>query len=137
MCLFDIHGVGFSPGCASISSNFRLDSFTLAGVPVFNLPIGSFRLYSFFESGIEESSPTRPPFFDSEPVYMIPFRKVPVVKIVFLAKKSPLDVVTPITFLFLTIRSSTSASKMLILESFIIFCIAFLYRFLSHWTLSA
>ena len=37
-----IHGVGFSPGCSSISLVFIEESFILGGVPVFSLPIGIF-----------------------------------------------------------------------------------------------
>ena len=56
-------------------------------------------------------SPTRPPDFFSSPVYKIPFKKVPVVKMVFLASMAPKEsVITPITLSFSTIRSITSPS---------------------------
>ena len=84
-CCLDIaiHGVGVSPFCSSITSRSKLDIFILAGVPVFNLPIGNFRSYSFLDRGIAEASPVRPPIIFSCPVYITPFKKVPVVSIVF------------------------------------------------------
>ena len=62
-----------------------LDSFIRAGVPVLSLPIGNFSSYSFFDKGIAESSPTRPPDIFSLPLNITPFKKVPVVNIVFMA----------------------------------------------------
>ena len=59
-----------------------LESFILAGVPVLSLPMGSLRSYSFFDSGIDVSSPTLPPDIFSLPLNITPFKKVPVVRMV-------------------------------------------------------
>ena len=71
-----------------------------------------------------ESSPTLPPLVASEPVYIKPFKKVPVVRIVFFANTSLSFAITPFTKLSLTIKSVTSASKTKIFVSSIIFCTA-------------
>ena len=53
-----------------------LESFILAGVPVLSLPMGNLRPYSFFDSGIDVSSPTRPPDIFSPPLNITPFKCV-------------------------------------------------------------
>ena len=73
-----------------------LESFILAGVPVFSLPIGRLRLYNFFDNGIDVSSPTLPPDIFSLPLNITPFKKVPVVRMVFLEETlSPVRSSTP------------------------------------------
>ena len=62
-----------------------LESFILAGVPVFNLPIGKFKEYNLFDRGMDDSSPIRPPVLIIFPVYIFPFKNVPVVSIIFFA----------------------------------------------------
>ena len=71
-----------------------------------------------------ESSPTLPPLVTSEPVYIKPFKKVPVVRIVFFANTSSLLAITPFTKLSLTIKSVTSASITKMFVFFSIFCTA-------------
>ena len=62
-----------------------LESFILAGVPVLSRPMGSLKSYSLFDRGIALLSPTLPPKEFSSPVNITPFKKVPVVRIIFLA----------------------------------------------------
>ena len=108
----DIGGAFLSPGCSSISLRLMLESFIRAGVPVFNLPIGRFRSYSRFAKGIEVSSPTLPPDFFSSPLYITPFRNVPVVKIVFFENIFfPEASSTPLTAFSSTNKSITSPSS--------------------------
>ena len=65
------------------------------------------------------SSPTLPPFTLSCPVYIIPFKNVPVVKIVFMPLTStPLANKTPYTCLSSERMSTTSPSIISILVSF-------------------
>ena len=128
-CCFDIaiHGVGVSPFCSSITPRSKLDIFILAGVPVFNLPIGSFRSYSFFDSGMADASPVRPPLIFSCPVYITPFKKVPVVSIVFFPLTSVvLFKITPYASFVSVIKSVTSPSIISMLVFLIMSWIAFL-----------
>ena len=92
-----------------------LESFILAGVPVLSLPMGNLRSYNFFERGIEVSSPTRPPEIFSPPLNIIPFKKVPVVKMVLVEIIfSPLLSSTPWMVFSLTKMSTTSPSLIVI-----------------------
>ena len=53
--------MGFSPGCSSIVERSIVDVLIRAGVPVFNLPIGSLKLDNRFASFFDASSVCLPP----------------------------------------------------------------------------
>ena len=103
--------MGVSPGCFSSLSQFTVSPLSLGGVPVFSLPYLKGSFLSFLASLLLGGSPALPPGFCSNPVCIIPPKKVPVVKITlspFIL--SPLLKHTPFILFFSRIKSSTEPS---------------------------
>ncbi|SFV50193.1 hypothetical protein MNB_SV-12-1836 [hydrothermal vent metagenome] len=98
-----------SPGCSSIAEKSIVELSILAHVPVLSLPI---RSPASFLSDAERptlgSSPKRPAFFCTSPIWITPFKKVPLVMITFGAKYSfKSSVFTPLISLSSTISDVT------------------------------
>ena len=105
-----------SPNCLSRTSHSIVFLSNLGGVPVFNLPIFKLKESKSFAKLIEGSSSTRPADIVFSPIWIMPFRKVPVVNITALENNdSPVSSFTPLTLpsLFLkkqpTVPSKTSS----------------------------
>jgi hypothetical protein len=82
------------------------------GVPVFSLPISKPSFSSEAEIPIEARSPDRPPPYWLSPIWIIPFKKVPLVNTTdLLSNVWPVWVTTPLTlFPSSSVRISTTLS---------------------------
>ena len=137
--VYDIRGVGVSPGCSDSFDQSIVSPSSRGGVPVFSLPTLKGMALSFCARILLGGSPILPPGFCSSPVCIIPPRKVPVVKTTFFAFTSPvLEVLTAFIISFSTTISSTESSNMVrFFSAFKSPCIASLYNCLSVCALVA
>ena len=99
---------------------------SLAGVPVFSLPVFKPISLIFFANLLEAKSPIRPAAIFSSPTLINPFKKVPVVSIILIAPiLLPSSNSTPFTVPLSMCISTTSPSIIVIFSSEAqIFCTA-------------
>ena len=107
-----MHGLGLSPDCFSNTSQLTEEASILGGVPVFRRLSPSSNDCKLLARNLEVLSFFLPPSSSSSPVNKRPFRKVPAVKIIFLALIFfPLFRITPTAFCHCKSISITSSDK--------------------------